>query len=361
MTSSVHHGQVTRTVPAAQSPVRDDRAGVSTWDEIRRRIPITRLPRTPADRLAPTWRQADPERIAAALADAEQRDPGGWYVVGPSADVPARRSVVRTIAGREVVLWRTADGRLCAGPGACPHLGASLDGCAVSGSTIRCSWHGLALTPAGSPQWRTYPAQDDGVLIWVALPTAGETPAAAPTPTQRPPVGDSVAAVITLQGRCEPRDVIANRLDPWHGSWLHPYAFSHLTVDDTASTPDRLVVDVAFRLGRTYGVPVRAVFSCPDARTVAMHIVDGEGTGSVVETHATPLGTDDRGAPVTQVTEATIAFSDRSGFRAATRVAALLRPAMRHTARHLWTDDLVYAERRYRCRTGELGGTGEPG
>jgi hypothetical protein len=171
---------------------------------------------------------------------------------------------------------------------------------------------------------------------------------------ERPPPDRSVTAVVSVRGRCEPRDVVANRLDPWHGSWLHPYAFSHLTVDDAASTADRLVVDVTFRLGRTYGVPVRAAFFCPDARTIVMRILEGEGAGSVVETHATPVGTDDRGAPITRVTEATIAYSERNGFRVATRLAALLRPAMRHSARHLWRDDIAYAERRYRVRTGEL-------
>ena len=90
--------------------------------------------------------------------------------------------------------------------------------------------------------------------------------------------------------------MIANRLDPWHGAWFHPYAFCHLTVDDAASDEHRLVVDVTFRLSRTWGVPVRAEFSCPDARTIVMRIVEGEGTGSVVETHATPTGVDERRA-----------------------------------------------------------------
>jgi nitrite reductase/ring-hydroxylating ferredoxin subunit len=318
------------------------------------RIPITRLPRTPTDRLAPTWRQADPDRIARALAVAESRDPGGWYVVAASSELPTGRSTVRTVAGREVVLWRGADGVLTAGPGACPHLGASLDGCPVQGSTIRCRWHGLAFTPRGSVDWQPLAAHDDGVLAWVRLPDADDEGTAAPALSDRPPADASLAAVVTAQGRCEPRDVIANRLDPWHGSWLHPYAFSHLTVDDDASDDDRLVVDVAFRLGSGYGVPVRAVFSCPDARTVVMHIVDGEGAGSVVETHATPLGTDRSGAPLTQVTEATLAYSDRGGFRVVRALAPLVRPAMRRTARHLWRDDLAYAERRYRVRTGEV-------
>ncbi|WP_375487548.1 DUF5914 domain-containing protein, partial [uncultured Jatrophihabitans sp.] len=203
--------------------------------------------------------------------------------------------------------------------------------------------------------WAPFPAHDDGVLVWVRLPTDGESPTDQPVPSDRPPADRAVSAVVSMQGRCEPRDVIANRLDPWHGSWLHPYAFSHLTVDEDASDDSRLAVDVTFRLGRTFGVPVRAVFSCPDARTITMHIVEGEGKGSVVETHATPIGTDSHGAPITQVTEVTMAYSARSGFRVATRLAPLLRPAMRHTARHLWVDDLTYAERRYRVRTGELG------
>ena len=41
--------------------------------------------------------------------------------------------------------------------------------------------------------------------------------------------------MIAEPGVCEPQDVIANRLDPWHGAWFHPYAFSHLVVDDEAS------------------------------------------------------------------------------------------------------------------------------
>lgn len=318
------------------------------------RIPIVRLPRVDPDRLTPTWRQADPDRIAAALADAEARDPGGWYVVAASSGFAAKRSTVRTIAGREIAFWRGADGRLLAGPGACPHLGAALDECPVVGDTMHCKWHGLPFTPNGSRRWQPFAAHDDGQLVWVRIPTEGETDAPTPVITARPPAADSIGAVIEMTGRCEPRDVIANRLDPWHGSWLHPYAFSHLTVDDDASTVSELAVDVTFRLNRTWGVPVRAVFSCPDARTIVMHIVEGEGAGSVVETHATPLGPDEHGAPRTMVTELTMAYSPRRGFRVATKLQRVIRPAMRHTARHLWIDDLDYAQRRYKARSGEL-------
>jgi len=317
----------------------------------RPRSPLQRVPRTPPQRLAASWREADPARIGAALDVARRRDPGGWYVIAASADVPAGTSVVRTVLGAEVVLWRGADGALHAGPGACPHLGALLDHCPVVGDAVRCRWHGLALGPQGRADWTPWAAHDDGVLVWVRRATEGEVETVAPVVPRRPPADRSVAAVIAVTGRCEPDDVIANRLDPWHGSWFHPYAFSHLAVDDAASTPERLVVDVTFRLGRTWGVPVRAEFTCPDARTIAMHVVEGEGAGSVVETHATPLGPDAGGHPVTQVIEATVAYSERPGFRAARRAGALLRPAIRRTARRLWVDDLAYAERLYELRS----------
>ena len=97
------------------------------------------------------------------------------------------------------------------------------------------------------------------------------------------------------------------------------------------------------------GVPVHAEFTCPDARTVTMRIVDGEGAGSVVETHATPI------APGrTAIVEATLASSDRPGFRHVLRLSRLIRPFIEQSARRLWVDDAAYAERLYRLRTERL-------
>jgi hypothetical protein len=100
--------------------------------------PLRVLPEEPRDLLAGTWRKARPSRIHRSLLDAQGRDPGGWHVVGASADVGSTRSLTRTVAGREVVLWRSADGTLLAGPGACPHLGALLDDCEVMHDRVYC-------------------------------------------------------------------------------------------------------------------------------------------------------------------------------------------------------------------------------
>lgn len=314
------------------------------------RIPVRRLPAERRNRLEGTWRQARPGRIRAAFEASQRKDPGGWYVAGDSRSLGADRSVVRTICGREVALWRGPEGRLLAGPGSCPHLGALLQDCDVMAGRMYCRWHGLSLGPEGQAGWSPFPAHDDGLLLWVRLPTTGEVPAERPTLATRPPAAESIATVIAVRGACEPADIVANRLDPWHGTWYHPYAFSHLAVDDSATDEHRLVVDVTFRLSRSWGVPVRAEFACPDARTIVMTIVEGEGSGSVVETHATPIGADVRGRPVTVMTEATIAHSSRAGFALARRVARLVRPRMAATAAKLWVDDLAYAERRWQLR-----------
>ncbi len=318
--------------------------------ETRSRIPITRMPQAPHDLMRPTWRDAKPTRIARFLDVALARNPGGWFVAGQSADVGRQESIARVINGREVAIWRDGTGRLVAGPGACPHLGALLERCPVIDGTLYCRWHGLKIAPDGDKLYQPFRAFDDGVLIWVGLDVPGEPPTERPVITPRPSPYASVAAVMTEPGTCEPEDVIANRLDPWHGAWFHPYAFSDLTVDESESDETQLVVDVAFRLNKTWGVPVRARFHCPDKRTIVMTITEGEGATSVVETHATPLGVDDAGQPVTMVTEAVIAYSDRPGFVAARWLAPLLRPSIIRTAKQLWVDDLAYAERRYELR-----------
>ena len=110
-------------------------------------------------------------------------------------------------------------------PGRAAGRGRVVDGCLV------CRWHGLRLPAEGIAEWRPFPAYDDGVLVWVRLDgPGGEPPLPEPVPAARPRPAGGVAAVARLVGACEPGDVVANRLDPWHGAWFHPYAFTGLRV-----------------------------------------------------------------------------------------------------------------------------------
>ncbi|MFE0642668.1 DUF5914 domain-containing protein [Streptomyces sp. NPDC058877] len=304
-----------------------------------------------------TWRQARPAAIAGALERATARRSGNWFVVGASREVRPDLPTGRTVAGTEVVLWRDGRGGVRAGSGVCPHLGAPLKDGAVRCGTLICHWHGLALDGSAFAGWEPWPAFDDGVLVWVRLDqVGGEEPTERPVVPPRPSAAGAVSAVYTGVGTCEPQDVVANRLDPWHGAWLHPYSFVDLKVlDDSAGAvgdeEDALLVRVSFKVAGRAVVPVTAVFTAPEPRTVTMRIVEGEGTGSVVETHATPLVPAGSARPRTAVVEAVVAASDRPGFAAARFLAPLLRPAMRSAAGRLWRDDLAYAERRWLLRS----------
>ncbi|MBF6097660.1 Rieske (2Fe-2S) protein [Nocardia cyriacigeorgica] len=309
----------------------------------------------------PTYHAAKPALIAAILRRAQQRPSGNWYVFAASRDIRTDRPFGFTIAGVELVAWRDRRQRLAVGPGACPHMGAPMAQAHIDCGALVCRWHGLRLDNSGVPGWTPLPCHDDGVLVWVRLDhIGGGSPLETPVLGARPPAHRAIAAVATLSGVCEPDDVVANRLDPWHGAWFHPYSFAHLEVlaspplhRDSTDFDDRFLVAVTFRVGRRLGVPVTAEFTSPEPRTVTMRIIDGEGVGSVVETHATPLGPGPDGLPRTAVIEAVIADSTRPGFARARRLTRLLRPMMAHTAARLWDDDLAYAERRYHQRTQE--------
>ncbi|ONI80268.1 2Fe-2S ferredoxin [Saccharothrix sp. ALI-22-I] len=315
------------------------------------RIPLRRFSARPWPEQEPTWRDAQPALIESAVKRASVKPSGNWFVLAASREVTASAPVGRVIGGREVVVWRGRAGQVLGGPGACPHMGAPLCDAGVHRGELVCRWHGLALGSRRLGTWSPYPAHDDGVLVWVRLDdVGGEDPLPQPVLPTRPEGG--VDAVATMVGRCEPEDVVANRLDPWHGAWFHPYSFANLTVLQTPTEQDdRFLVEVTFKVAGRIGVPVIAAFTCPEPRTVVMHIVEGEGVGSVVETHATPLSVDRDGTPRTAVIEATIAHSHRRGFALAKPAAPVIRPLMKWAAARLWRDDLAYAERRYTLRT----------
>lgn len=310
--------------------------------------------------MRPDWAQADPEAIAAALSRGLAKPSGGWFVVGASRSFSPGRLAARgrdrrsgpwraDVDDRELVLWRTdADGPLLAAPAACPHLGADLATGTVLDGCLQCPWHGLRLSARGHGPWHTLPVHDDGVLTWVQLQPDHHQASPAPFVPERPAV--HLDGVIRREATCEPRDVIANRLDPWHGVHFHPYAFKRLVVVD--QTEEHIDLRVAYKVAGPFEVEVTARFAVPEPRTIVMTIIEGEGTGSVVETHATPIisARSDR-APRTAVIEATLATSDRPGFQHATRGAAVARPLIRMAANRLWADDARYAERLWHLRS----------
>lgn len=281
----------------------------------------------------PDWKQVKPPEIRKALERAGRLPSGGWYVVDASYRI-GERPTFYWIDGKEYVAWRSG-GRLHMGPNACPHMGAPLSAGRVHRGTLVCPWHGLALDGTKHGRWEPAATHDDGVLVWVR---PGPADPAVPTPILPPRPSNALSGVLRMVARCDPEDVIANRLDPWHGAWFHFHTFARLKVLSAAD--DVLTVRVAFRVAGPMCVEVDCTFHCPEPRTIVMTIIDGEGVGSVVETHATPV------APGwSAVVEATIATSERLPFRFLLPANRLLRPLIEGRTRRLWAEDLAYAER----------------
>jgi phenylpropionate dioxygenase-like ring-hydroxylating dioxygenase large terminal subunit len=313
-------------------------------------------------RSGPAWIQARPAWIAGAVAAAQAKPSGGWFVLDGSRRITARPRCF-VVAGAPLVVFRDHTGHVIAGPDACPHLGARLSEGRTERSAVVCPWHGLRLGGRPRGSWRPVPTHDDGVLVWARLgepaafaapgepsnPGEPDAPGAPAEPLTDRPILPArpdafVAGVVRAEARCEPRDVLANRFDPWHGTHFHPYSFARLEVLELGE--DHVVVRVAKRIAGPLAVEVDARFDSPERRTIVMTIVEGEGEGSVVETHATPI---EPGR--TAIVEASLATSTRPGFAAARRLLApLIRPLLERSARRLWVDDRAYAERLYQIR-----------
>jgi isorenieratene synthase len=293
----------------------------------------------------PDWQQARPRWIEAALRHAQALPASGWTVVDGTRQLGASPRRYR-LQGRDYVVWRAHAG-LQVAPDACPHMGASMaEGRSCRGELV-CPWHGLRLGAAPHGSWAPLPTFDDGVLLWVALDPAAPRSEKPHLPRRPSRFFD---AVIRREARCEPQDIIANRLDPWHGVHFHPYSFGRLRVVEQGE--DFIVVRVVYRVGGPFGIEVDARFDCPDPDTIVMTILRGEGAGSVVETHATSI---EMGRAA--IIEATLATSERSPFWTVTRgLSRVLRPFVRMAAQRLWVDDAAYAERRYALRTGAVQG-----
>lgn len=194
-------------------------AAMSIGDHVRQRwpknFPLQVISSKPWESRCPSYRDAQPAIIDAALNRAQQRPTGNWFVFAASRDIRADRPYGTRVAGVELVAWRDRQQRLCVGPRSCPHLGADLATGDVHRGVLICRWHGLMLDGNQCDLgWTPLPSHDDGVLVWVRLDDAGgETPSDEPIIAGRPG-GPHLHAVTRMVGICQPCDIIANRLDP---------------------------------------------------------------------------------------------------------------------------------------------------
>ncbi len=120
--------------------------------------------------------------------------PFGWFCIGYSDDVAVGEVVNVSYFERDMVLFRTASGKLGLTDPACPHLGAHLGhGGTVQGESIRCPFHHWQYDTDGvitdipyasqiPPKWqgkpclKTYPVCEHNEVIWAWYHPEGAAP-----------------------------------------------------------------------------------------------------------------------------------------------------------------------------------------
>lgn len=117
-----------------------------------------------------------------------------WYVAMWSQNLKVEQPVGRTFLNEPVVLFRTAEGKVSALGGICPHRFAPLHMGAVKGDRLVCGYHGLAFDETGAcvnnphgngrippaARVRSYPVAEKHSLIWIWMGEDRADPALIP-------------------------------------------------------------------------------------------------------------------------------------------------------------------------------------
>lgn len=175
--------------------------------------------------------------------------PSGWYVVGFAAQLPRGRVLAATLAGHELVLFRTESGRAAALDAYCPHLGAHMGhGGRVEGETLRCPFHGFRFDTQGrcvatgygskpppTAIGRTWSLVEINGMLCVYFDAAGRPPS-----WEIPPVdgrGWSRPYFRRFTLAAHPQETTENSVDLGHFSWVHGYRHVRMTREAVTDGP----------------------------------------------------------------------------------------------------------------------------
>ena len=161
--------------------------------------------------------------------------PTGWYVVAFSSEVTPGQVHRATYFGRELVIYRTRNGRAAVVDAYCPHMGAHLGyGGKVEGEHLRCPFHGFCFDVEGTcvstPYKRQLPRAELGTwrvleqngVIMTWFDTAGRPPQW-DIPRLEPDGYARLRTKTWSRLRSHPQETTENSVDLGHLSVVHGY------------------------------------------------------------------------------------------------------------------------------------------
>jgi phenylpropionate dioxygenase-like ring-hydroxylating dioxygenase large terminal subunit len=155
----------------------------------------------------------------------------GWYWAIRSEDLPVGAVRKVRLVGRDLVVWRAADGAVSTFDAYCPHMGAHLGEGKVDGDSLRCFFHAWQFDKRGVV--RSIPCQDHPIsaavaswpteeaygLVWVWTgPTPRHPVPFIPALRDRPIRARLGGA---FEKGCHPNVVMVNAIDEQHFASVH--------------------------------------------------------------------------------------------------------------------------------------------
>lgn len=157
----------------------------------------------------------------------------GWYWALRSSELKRGKAKPASLFGRELVIYRTADGSVVALDAHCPHMGAHLSLGRVEGDAIRCFFHGwkydatgrcadVPCQPGAPPraQVQAHHACERAGLIWIWIGDAPPTHEV-PVPTELRDVPFESMVASRFKKGCHPNVVMINAIDEHHFQTVH--------------------------------------------------------------------------------------------------------------------------------------------
>jgi phenylpropionate dioxygenase-like ring-hydroxylating dioxygenase large terminal subunit len=174
-----------------------------------------------------------------------------WYVAGWTHEVGHSLKALK-ILGEDIVMYRSAGGKVAALEDACPHRKLPLSMGSLVNDRIVCGYHGLTFDQRGicvaaptqgriptGATVRRYPTKDryGFVWIWMGDPAMADESTIIDIPQYDDPAwGRTKGGDMPIA--CNYLYIVDNLLDPAHVAWVHVGSFAGAKTDDTPLSID---------------------------------------------------------------------------------------------------------------------------